>query len=163
MILNFNIDKHIERFLPLHKRRPNRLKFLRFLLSELKTLWQNYVAWREELLYRMNVTGQTLSLENHLNKVIPGANDSIQIFHYDDQGLFVGLEEEGGGMYAEVGLYAVAGEESQFIHVALEGEVQESIGVDFKVSVPAGVNINRVAGELEQYKLAGKSYLIQQS
>lgn len=161
MIVNFSTDKFIERFLPLHKKTALRLKWLLFLLSELKAIWQEFYEWRKDYYYRLNITGQTMVLEYHLNKVITGANDSIRILHYNDSGIYVALEGE-GIPYVEAGLIDVSGEETYFIYAALEGEVQESIGVDFQVSVPIGVNINEVAGEVDTYKLGGKSYEIVQ-
>lgn len=159
MIINFSTDKFVERFIPLHKVKPVRLKWLRFLLSELKAIWEDFYAWRKDYYYRLNINGQTMLLQYHLNKVIAGANDSIRVVHYDDQSLKVGLESEGVNS-VNVGLIDVPGEENAYVLVALEGEVQQSIGVDFRISVPAGVNVNAVAGEVDTYKLGGKSYEI---
>jgi len=162
MNVNFNINKFVERFLPLHKTTTTRLKWLRFLLAELSAMWDEFYAWRQDYLYRLNVTGQTMLLQYHLNKVIEGADDSIRIQHSTDEGLYVALESEGSN-YVEAGISTESGEEDDFVYVAMEGEEQESINVDFRVSVPAGVNVNVVAGEVDTYKLGGKSYEIIQN
>lgn len=159
MIVNFSTDKFIERYLPLYKKTTIRLKWLRFLLSELKAIWSEFYEWRKDYLYRLNVTGQTLLLEYHLNKVIVGANNSIRIIHYNDSGAYVALEAEVIPAL-ELGLVDEPGEETEFVEIAIEGEVQESIGVDFQVSIPSGVNPNEVSREIYEYKLAGVNFEI---
>jgi hypothetical protein len=159
MIINFSTDQFIERFVPLYKKTNTRLKWLRFLLSELKAMWQDFYNWRKDYYYRLNITGQTLLLEYHLNKVIPGANGSIRIKHYTDQGVHVALESEVIPSVS-VGLIDTLGEESNYILAALEGEIQANFNVGFKVYVPTGINVNEVAGEVNTFKLGGISYEI---
>ena len=136
--------------LPEHKRQPKRLLLFGWPFGELTALFATFKVWRAEVFYRVNVTGQEISLQTYLNRVISGANNQIRIENFNDWGVWVQLSTEQGESYMI----------SEYCEAAARGEFTPLTDVDFYVYIPAGVIASDVARIVNQYKLAGKRYLI---
>jgi hypothetical protein len=138
----------------MHKRQPNRLKVLDFIMSQLDKVFISYRNYRNNLIYRLNVSGETGSLQAHLNRVIDNANNSILIQHEKDTGISVQLRSEGGDNTIKIGKV------TNPVKIALRGEVVSHFDTSFIVRIPAGVNKNKVTAIVNEYRLAGKSFKI---
>ena len=114
--------------IPYHKRKTNRINLFRFSLSALKVLWELFVIWRYDVYYRLNVTGQVLSLQHFLNLRLEGADGKILIKGYDDQGIWVQLSTEEGEAYK---VDASLASEDTPLEVALIGEIVQNNEIDF--------------------------------
>jgi hypothetical protein len=148
-LITINFETLLNRMLPWHKRQPKRLLLFGWPFGELTTLFAAFKAWRADVFYRVNVTGQVISLQTYLNRVIYGANDEITIENFNDWGVWVQLSTEEGESYMI----------PEYCEAAALGEFTPLTDVDFYVYVPAGVNTGDVARVVNLYKLAGKRYL----
>ena len=159
--INIDFSQLVYRLLPTHKRLPKRLLLFRWPMSLLSDLFTDFKAWRFDVFYRINVTGQTLSLQNYLNYAVANANSSILIQDYNDQGIWVQLSTEEGNSYViDASLIA---EDTHYADVAMNGEVTPLEGVDFYVYAPNEASRGDIARIVEKYKLAGKRYEIIQN
>lgn len=156
MIINATYIRAMRRLLPIHRRQTNRLKVLDFVMEEFDFIFNRYRNYRAELLYRLNVSGETGSLEAHLNKVVPGADGSIQILHERDIGVKVQLRTEGGNNTVRVGLRSA----NVGVKIALRGEQVAQFDTSFVVKIPAAADSNKVTQIVNQYRLAGKSFKV---
>ena len=159
-LINIDFDNLVFRLLPTHKRLPKRLLLFKWPLTLLGNLFTAFKLWRLDVFYRINVTGQTLSLQTYLNRAIAGANNNILILDYEDKGIWAQLIEEPGEAYV-VATGLAPDEEYQ--EVALDGEFTPLEYIDFYVYIPSNVNSGNVARIIEKYKLAGKRYGIVQN
>lgn len=159
-IINIDFGQLVYRMFPAHKRLPKRLLLFRWPFAELTGLFASFKVWRYDVYYRLNVTGQVLSLQTYLNRVIANANNRILIQGYNDAGIWVQMSSEDGEAYmAPVGISP----DETFQPVAAQGEITPLIDVDFYVYIPSGVIAGDVARIVNAYKLAGKRYQIIQS
>lgn len=149
-LLTINFERLLGRMLPEHKRQPKRLLLFKWPLGELTALFASFKAWRADVFYRVNVTGQVISLETYLNRAITGANGEIRVEGFNDWGVWVQLTTEEGESYMI----------PEYCEAAARGEFTPVTDVDFYVYVPAGIVAADVARIVNQYKLAGKRYLI---
>ncbi|MBN2814994.1 MAG: hypothetical protein JXQ80_13005 [Bacteroidales bacterium] len=149
-LFTINFETLLSRMLPEYKRLPKRLLLFYWPFGELTTLFAAFKAWRADVFYRVNVTGQVISLQTYLNRVIEGANGEIRIENFNDLGVWVQLSTEDGESYMI----------PEYCEAASRGEFTPLTDVDFYVYVPQGVNNANVARIVNQYKLAGKRYLI---
>lgn len=159
-LINIDFDNLVYRLLPAHMRRPRRLLLFRWPLSLLSDLFVSFKIWRLDVFYRINVTGQTLSLQTYLNRAIPSANNSILILDYEDQGIWAQLSREEGDAFA-VPAGISPGENYQ--QSALSGEFSPLEGIDFYVYIPSSIKGGDVARIVEKYKPAGSRYEIIQN
>ena len=149
-LLTIDFERLLERMLPDHKRQPKRLLLFGWPFGELTSLFTAFKAWRADVFYRVNVTGQVISLQTYLNRVIAGANNLIRIENFNDWGVWVQLSTEQGESYMI----------PEYCEAAARGEFTPLTDVDFYVYVPSGVVASDVARIVNLYKLAGKRYLI---
>lgn len=159
-LITIDFGQLVYRLLPTHKRLPKRLMLFRWPFVQLSTLFADFKAWRADVFYRVNVTGQVISLQTYLNRSVAGANNRILIQGYNDAGIWVQRSDEEGESYmSPVGI--APGETSQ--SVAMQGEITPLTDVDFYVHIPATAIMNDVARIVNRYKLAGKRYQIIQA
>jgi hypothetical protein len=156
MNLNLDIKSFVNRMIPVHKRQPVRLKILGFFADLMSEIYNDYASYRDELLYRFNVTGEVLSLKNFLNRQIPEAGGRIDIIHGRENGFSVQLRSEQGYNYLQLS----NSDGNQFVEVALRGEILDPFTESFAVEVPEHVNTDKVLAIVNEYRLAGKSFKI---
>lgn len=158
-LLTIDFPRLLERLLPSYKRQPKRLQLFGWPLRELTDLFAQYKTWRNLTYYRANVTMQAISIEAYLNRAIENSNNQIYIQSYNDRGIWVQTSTESGEAYvALVGTEA----ENTYKEVAKDGEIEPDSNVDFYVLiVPQSVSSTEVARLVEQYRPAGKRYVIQ--
>jgi hypothetical protein len=156
-LITIDFDQLVYRLLPDHKRLPKRLMLFRWPLMQLTSLFNDFKIWRADVFYRVNVTGQTLSLQAYLNRAVTGANNQILVQGYNDAGIWVQLSTADGEAYM---IPAGLSNEATSVSVALEGEITPLNDVDFYVHVPSTVLVGDVARIVNNYKLAGKRYQI---
>ena len=160
MIIDFDIYKFLERMLPVHKRQTNRLKLFYWPLKSVKAIWDSFKVWRKDVLFRANITGQMMSLEVYLNKYVDGAFNGISIIESEGSGLWCGLEAEQDEMF-EIGLEV--DEPADYIELEIEGEEGTTLPVSFRVIAPPTANVEQIKKHVQIYKIAGKSFDVQNS
>jgi hypothetical protein len=160
MILDFDIYKFMERMLPIHKRQSNRMKLLWWTLRPLASLFTSFKSYREDAVFRANITGQLKSFVHYLNKYVEGANNGITIYEFVDGGQWVGIESENDEVW-ELGLSDEESESADFIYIAIEGEVDSQLAVDMVIQAPITANESDIHKFTQQFKLAGKTYEIE--
>jgi len=160
-MITINFQRYLTRQLPFHKRQPNRLKLFYWPFITLQELFNSFIEWRDDVYYRINITGQILSMQSLLNRKVTGANGNILVKSYNDLGVWVQLISEDGESYRVNA--SLSSEALDTVKVALEGEVLQSSEIDFYVFIPATVNIYEVEKWVNNYKIAGKRYQITQA
>lgn len=156
MRLEFDIYEFLTRQLPHHKRQTNRLGLFHWALKQLEVLWVEFRAWRLDMVYQNNVTGQRLSLIDFLNRKIAGADGGITIIETSDGGVYFSNLAENTDAY----FMSISSEATDYKELPINGELLTSLLVDFQVLTPAGVNIDEVNTIISRYVLAGKNYEI---
>lgn len=160
-MINIDFQQYLSRMLPVYKRQTNRLKLFYWPFIALQELFDLFKEWREDVYYRVNITGQILSMQSLLNRKVVSANGKILVKSYNDAGIWAQLILEVGESYRVDA--SLSGEATTTANVALEGEIVESSEIDFYVYVPTAVNIYEVRKWVENYKIAGKRYQIIQA
>ncbi len=117
------------------------------------TGWDDY---RKRKYYESNVTGQTLSLQEHLNNELDNNARQIRIIHKYSSGLPISLISEG---YETIKFSLI--EEDVEVYVPLKGEINGELDTGFLVFVPSYVNKDRAIGIVNEYKLLGKTYRLE--
>jgi hypothetical protein len=156
MTFDFSIYEFLRRQLPKHKRQTNRMALFFWPLNELKTLWEDFVDWRDDMIYQSNITGQTLSLTHLLNKKVTGANGSISIRDTEETGVYISTLAENTAVVT----MSLASEGSTTMNIELYGEGGATLGVSFQVVVPAGVSNAQIEQIVNRYLIAGMSFTI---
>lgn len=155
---NITISNLIRQLLPPHKRKNIRLALLQGFGKPLENLWESFFEWRSNTRMMVNVNCQVRVFEGYLRKKYREPI-SIKIITFSDGLLLVGLEEEGTTMMPPIGL-----ETETMVDVPLDGEIRERFGdADFIVYIPAGIDINLIRAEIENYKQALTKYKIIQN
>lgn len=156
-MIQFNIYNYVYQYISPKRRKPKIIQVLDALVNPLSFLWSNFDLWRNAKVYEVNLTPQTLALQEHLNNKFDSILRRILISHYDDGGLYVPLSTEG---YSGIDFSLISEAYTQYLSIM--GEIQITTGVSFTVYSPISINQSLISSELEKYKLAGKSYLIEQ-
>lgn len=156
MIYDFSIYEFLKRQLPTHKRQTKRLALFFWPLKELKTLWDEFVTWRADMLYQSNITGQTLSLTHFLNKKVTGANGSIYIRDTEETGIYISTLSEASNPVN----ISLESEASNSMDIELIGEGGSGFGVSFQVVAPSGANASEIEEIVNRYLIAGMNFTI---
>lgn len=153
-----NINNLVRQQLPSHKRTPNRLAFLRALLTPLRELFAEFEIWRSNTRMMTGVNSQVIILEGYLRKKF-NEPIAIKIVTFDDGLLPVCYEREGNTMMLPLGF-----DPESMCQVPFAGEQQALFDdVDFIVYIPVGIDIELVRAEIEKYKKATATYKIIQN
>jgi len=156
-MIQIDFDKYIKLNLPRWNRKPKLIAFIQALFAPLKWLYAyDFTTYRDRSIYLSRITGQTMSLQEHLNNELDMTHRNIQIIHRRSNGLFAPLSTEG---YEVV--FISLEEENSAVFVALEGEDFQELNTGFIVLIPSYINKDRVIGIVETYKLAGKAFRIE--
>lgn len=148
----------VRSLLPYHKRQTNRLALLRVVMHKFDQAMNWLADYRKEVRRSLNITAQTIVLKSHLNNLFDPSLRRIIIKHYDEQSLPIGLIADGVENYAA---FKLNGETYTDIYVSLLGESQSELDVDYIIRIPAGVSVNSLLAELNKYRLAGKTFTVQ--
>lgn len=155
-----NIRELMVSMIPFHKRQTNLINLFWWVLSPVQTLFNDYLSWLKDTLFKANSTGQVISLEAFLNHFVVGANGSIKVVEDDGAGgRWLGMRSEDSLLYDELGIRADNG---LYISLAIRGEKSTLLEVDFRVLAPVGTDVNLIRKYVNQYKLAGKHFDIKQ-
>lgn len=158
--IDYDIDIYIKRLLGLFNKA--NLNWLISIMYPLKQLWRgsvNIIGWndyRKRKYYESNISGQTLSLQEHLNKELDPIHREIRILHKKLNGLNLPLISEG---YNTVKLSLRI--ENKGIGISLKGEDSLKIDTGFLVLMPSYVNQSKLKSIVNTYKLAGKKYKVE--
>lgn len=131
--------------------------WLSVLLKPLQVINDEYVNWRKQRYYFINITSQVISLTGYLNDRFDTIQRRIYIatptMIYN--GLWIGLEQE-------VDLYQMISLESENEGIWLGTFSEQNTGFDFIVYVPNDIadtdTINQLKSAIYQLKLAGKTF-----
>ncbi len=157
MRLNIDFYTFLERMLPVHKRQTNRLSLFWWSLLPKSRLKTSFNEWRNDILFRTNITGQFLSLQTYLNKYVDGANSGIIITEAEDYGVWCCLEDEDSdSMY--MGLESEEDEAEDYIEISIKGEAGTVLDVSFRIIAPSTANVDQINKHVKQFKIAGKSF-----
>ncbi|MCT4637286.1 MAG: hypothetical protein N4A72_06225 [Bacteroidales bacterium] len=158
--MNFDVPGYLEKYLG-HQNK-GQLSWLSVLAQPLTQLWRGnseLIGWdeyRRRKFYESNLTGQTLSLQEHLNNEFDPDQRRIAIIHKRSSGLALPLKSEG---YDTV-KFSLASENKP-VNIALQGEVSHELDVSFVVMIPSSVNSISVSAVVNEYKLAGRTFKIE--
>jgi hypothetical protein len=162
MIRKISIDVagFLENYLPIKKRTPIRLAFLKTLMSALGDVWNTYVVWRNETIIKANTTGETISLEWYLNYIVGASIGDIYIETAGVSGVSVGLQTAEPLIYVDAGIQS--SEPTEYYAVGLLGEGSVFGTKTFAVYVPSAFMpfVEKIKAAVNSYKAAGKSFLI---
>ncbi len=80
-MFNFNVnwESFVKASLPFHKRKFYRLKWLQFVIVEVKNLHTKFLAWKDETTYSAAHNGMKISMEKVLNDKFDPINQLIYI------------------------------------------------------------------------------------
>ena len=157
MIRRISIDifNYLENnILPPHKRQPIRLSFLRGLLQPVYDASVAYNVWRDDIIIRATVTGQTLSLQWYLNYVLDATEKRILIIHGTIVGEPLSLRSE-AGTHFQMSLRSEAGTAKS---LKLKGEHVTTLPFDFRVLAPASVDQGQVKKIVDTYRQQGRKF-----
>jgi hypothetical protein len=158
--ISIDIAGFIVNYLPIQKRTPVRIAFLKTILSVLIDIWNTYVAWRNETIIKANTSGETISIEWYLNYIVGASIGDIYIETAGVSGASVGLQVAEPLVYVDAGIEA--SEPTEYYAVGLPGEGSVFGTKTFAVYVPNAymAYIDKIKAAVNSYKAAGKSYLI---
>ena len=154
IFFNYNIAVLIEQYLGyLYKELSNLFNVLLWPLSQLYNI---YIGSRLDMLYHINITSQSISIEGNLNKLYDPINKSIYIEDGNfDPMIYLPLDAAEG---QEI-LFPLDAAEGQEVFFPLNEYERVGI-VDFVVNVPATLLSieTQIAGTITNQKLAGKVF-----
>lgn len=135
--------------------------WLSVLLFPLQTIHDEYILWRLERYYLINITSQVISLKGYLNDRFDSAQRRIYILTptiiYN--GLWIGLE-------SEVDFCQMISLESEDQGVWLGKFSEQNTGFDFVIYIPSDIVtndvINQIKSSVYNLKLAGKLFDVEQ-
>ena len=153
MRLDFSIYEFLQRMLPDHKRKPNRIKLFWWTLRSLLTVQNLFKLWQKDALFRINITGQLKCLEFYLNRYVAGANNSIAIIESEHAEMWCSLEAEQSDVF-----WTSVESEGDFVEMVIEGEEGDKFPVNFRVVAPATADQPKIIEIVDSFKLAGKTY-----
>ena len=142
-------------FIPKHKRQNKRIAWLNGLLAAYSASEEGFYLWRDEMIIRAKVTGQTASLQWYLNHVYDPVDQRILIVDQVPGGSGIALEVEATTSVV-AGLETQVGEDG--VAFFLEGENSGSLPKDFRVLAPNTVNVGQLKSTINLYNTAHKSY-----
>ena len=162
-MFDVNWTKFIKTLTPIFWRKSIHLDWLMVLISQVKSLHITFLQYRQDAIYKVTHTGQTISLTKVLNDKFDSTNRQIYIQDTSDIS-FVFLYNK------------IEGQSKRYVYNKSElkpkfyvKNKEEYYGlIDFIVNVPItiytllGTNgIDEMKGWVNYYKLAGKRYEIQ--
>lgn len=128
------------------------------LLWPLKELWDTYESWRDNTVYKVNLSQQVISIEGNLNNSFDA--DQKRIFiedgNFDPMLYFPRDDTEGAELLFPL-------DEKEDTEIGVPINEYERVGeYDFIVKVPAVLNVlnTQITGEVKAQKLAGKTFTI---
>jgi hypothetical protein len=119
-------------------------------------MFDSFYAWRFEMIYESNITGQKLALENFLNRRVTNSQNQIYIDEVTSVGLWLSLQVEG----TDYMWLSTSTEDTSSKFIGLESEEQINSNVNFIVYVPNGVDSGEVDKYVMRYVIAGMRYKI---
>jgi hypothetical protein len=92
-LFNLNVTQFIYQYLPVHKRRPNRLSLLQVIIAPFIIMMNQFIPWRNAAMKRSYAGWSELSLEWLLNDQLNPDNTyaAIYIDSAPASGTYVGL------------------------------------------------------------------------
>lgn len=120
---------------------------------------ESYVDFRRLTILQANTTGQTIVLENFLNKLLDPTQQRIEILDNSPSSLAPVVAYS----YEATNKFIICGFEPENSYTAVPTEAEApSFGFNFVVLYPAGIDTARLKKIVNSYKQAGKSYTIEQ-
>lgn len=151
----------VHSLLPFHKRQVVRLAFLRLVMAKYDQAMSTLAEYRKEVRRTLNINAQTMVLQNHLNNLFDPTFRRIFIKHSNEQSLVVGLIADGLENFFAIRIESEAPEGYVEIFITLYGESKIALAVDYIILAPIESNTNAMLAELNKYRLAGKTFTIQ--
>lgn len=156
----FNINHYlfIQQILPPILRKLLMVEFIHAGTKPLREVWFAFLQFRTSTTYKLQFNGQVMYLEQILNETFDPINQDIYIT--DDANIeytYIGLQSETPTEQVYIGLQGETPTNQAYIGTLAEYQSANN----FIVNVPATVtNLFAVRSIIDQYKLAGKKYLI---
>ena len=157
---SFDTDK-LASLIPVVMRGDGMLRLMRCILSPLKALYLEYTAYREDMTYRLDHTGQVSSLEEVIRSYCDDERCYITDGEYVND-VMVPYDESEELIHYQVGLpYDEDVTPSLAIPYKGLGQMTQN---DFVVHLPRhaedSVNTDELKSLIDTYRMAGKSYTI---
>lgn len=165
---DIHFKKLLRWVLPSFLRTPTRFQWLWALSSPLEDLFEEFKDYRKYKEFKARMTGQTLLLQEYLNKLLDPRQKRILIKHRQDMGRYITMRAEKG--YDRI-YFLLLEEKDQasfkdldpYFHLTLDEKYSVFIDVDFLVYLPDKSDPQAAKIIINRYKTAGKSFTIKQS
>lgn len=156
MNFNYNIQRNNKQALPSLLAKPKMLAWLFSLASPLQVIYNDFIAFREQVKYDLTINSQVNRLEKALRDKF--ADPGIFIEHPSDNlaRTYIYTQAE-----QQPGIYLFTNAEAQPLYIHTQEYDEE---FDFIVKVPAGTmdKGDEIYDFVDRYRLAGKRFKIEQ-
>ncbi len=161
-----DFDNIAKLLIPTALRQSKTIAWLKVMISQVKALKVQFIAYRLKSLFLLSHTSQVMSLEHLLNYYFnPSANKSDQ--NYAGNGIYITDAITGAETYlynsseqaAETYLYN-SSEQAADTYLYNSVEFAERIGFIVNIPTAFNINVNELSGFVEKLRLAGKRYEI---
>jgi hypothetical protein len=156
---NINFNKLVAFNVPEFLWRITDLKWMALLVSQVKSLYDEFIAWKDEVFYNAAHSGQVISLEHILNDIF---DPSYRRIYIDDglrgtQNYIFNTSENQDEPY----IFNASETANPQLYL-FNNQEDTSANYDFKVMVPLTlvINQNRMKGLVNVYKEGSKTYKI---
>ncbi len=147
-------------YLPPKKRQQKRIGWLQGLLYPYYTNELAFYTWRDDMIVRATVTGETGILQWYLNYKFDAALQRILIVDAVDDGIYVPYDDSEDTPVL-MGLDIADEPDGDYTIALTSGESSSDLPVDFRVMVPTAVDVNQVTAIVRLYNMAHKSFDVQ--
>jgi hypothetical protein len=156
-MIKINILNYVYQYISPLRRKTVIIQILNAFVLPIVYVYNLFDVWRVRKVYEVNLTSQTLALQNHLNNEFDNTLRRVLIQHYNDGGLSIPLSTEG---YSGIEFSLISENECQYL--SKYGEISSHLLTSFIIYSPSTINSAIIIAEVEKYKLAGKNYTITQ-
>lgn len=158
----------LRKILPSFLRTPTRILWLETLASPLEKLFEEFKDYRKKKEFEARMTGQTLLLQEYLNRSLDAEQRRILIKHRQDAGRYLPRQADKG--YEKI-YFLLLEEKDQdslkgldpYFHLRIDENHSAFSDVDFLVCLPNESDAQKAKIIINRYKIAGKSFTIKQN
>lgn len=120
----------------------------------MKTLYNSFVVYRQEIKFFAGITAQTIALETYLNIKLDKEFNRIKIIHSTEDVIYTFNDGESN----EVEYTFNDGEIGIIIYTFFEGEGNSLIEYDYQVKYPNTIELTSITAEILKFNLAGRRF-----
>jgi len=156
-MFNVNFFKRLTELLPIRKVTTRNKELLQAILSPLESLYNKFLAKRNEIIYKLKFNAQVVYLEHYLNDTYDPT--LRRIFIQDKANINYNYLFNSAENRTPIYLYNRS--ESSPVYVSNDSEYKYAI--DYIVKVPSDITFNQIMmrSQINTYNLAGKQFTIE--